>query len=310
MKPKSHYRKAIRDYYTRLCEQYVTEIRPYAKDGVVIVALANWKYCPIAINWGLSIHRQGIKNYAICALDRWTHWSLRRKNINSVYVKIKNNIYKSDHGYYTKHIVRIKTELPYSFIKSGIDVLLSDVDLVWMKDPLPEHINNAPSEFDIIASGGREKARRDYNDNQYDKMAIEANIARENVRVLCGGWYFVRSRPATVAFFDKVTRQIYEKEGRSSWFWQSDQRTINHLFCQMLPTITASRPHGAIDYASDQLKIRILSQSIILRAGSPSTFITPEEKTLLKSAYVIHPLSRKRSRSGVKPLQTLSLIHI
>ena len=204
---------------------------------------------------------------------------------------------------YYQYIVRIKIGIPHSIIKSGINVVLSDLDAIWIKNPLPEHIINAPSEFDIIASGGRKEVT---HSDLFQKIPSAPGIKPGYNRVLCGGWYFVRSTPASISFFDTVINDFYDKDNKSISY--SDQKTINKAFYHKSPLKIASGPYDAADYEAGDLKVRVLGQSVVMRKRYHRN-MSSATKMLFKKTYIAHIMSIRRRFFYTQKSQTFNLIY-
>jgi len=114
-----------------------------AKDGAVIVTWANMHYYHFAINWLSHLDEVGVTNYLIGAMDEELYAALRKIGVNTWLMGsrgIDESAVKKDFGWGSKNFHKMgrdKIRLIHDFTKTGVDVLISDIDVTWMRDPLP-----------------------------------------------------------------------------------------------------------------------------------------------------------------------------
>ena len=114
-----------------------------AKDGAVIVTWANMHYYDFAINWLSHLDEVGVTNYLIGAMDEELYAALRKIGVNTWLMGsrgIDESAVKKDFGWGSKNFHKMgrdKIRLIHDFTKTGVDVLISDIDVTWMRDPLP-----------------------------------------------------------------------------------------------------------------------------------------------------------------------------
>lgn len=114
-----------------------------AKDGAVIVTWANMHYYDFAINWLSHLDEVGVTNYLIGAMDEELYAALRKIGVNTWLMGsrgIDESAVKKDFGWGSKNFHKMgrdKIRLIHDFTKTGVDVLISDIDVTWTRDPLP-----------------------------------------------------------------------------------------------------------------------------------------------------------------------------
>lgn len=90
-----------------------------------------WHYLVQAVNWVCALERLGVSNYMVICLDKDTFEKLSKftKNVilgNSLFVDQKRWLWRK------------RMQAVNQLVKSGFDVILSDLDAVWREDPYKE----------------------------------------------------------------------------------------------------------------------------------------------------------------------------
>ena len=118
-------------------------IREVAVDDVVIVTWANHHYRDFAQFWVARLRALNLTNFMVGAMDEELHaylvsdgvptWHMGSKGIDSKAVK-------RDFGWGSKNFHKMgrdKIRLVRDFTRAGVDALISDVDVAWLRDPIP-----------------------------------------------------------------------------------------------------------------------------------------------------------------------------
>ena len=117
-------------------------IREVAVDDVVIVTWANHHYRDFAQFWVARLRALNLTNFMVGAMDEELHaylvsdgvptWHMGSKGIDSKAVK-------RDFGWGSRTFTRWvdKIRLVRDFTRAGVDALISDVDVAWLRDPIP-----------------------------------------------------------------------------------------------------------------------------------------------------------------------------
>lgn len=142
-----------------------------------IVAFGNYRYKRIAHNWALHLKRHEIKDYIIYALDQEIYDYLCKNNINTELLSL--NIFE---GQSWNWIERLK--FIYILLKKNINVLHSDLDAVWLHNPL----SLIENEYDIVSSTGT------FPEDVYNKVGF----------TLCMGWIYYKSSTIVKKLFEST----------------------------------------------------------------------------------------------------------
>jgi len=89
-------------------------------------------------------------------------------------------------------IWKIRVIVINSILEEGYDIIHSDVDAVWLKNPIPEYVNKY-SELDLIASEG---------------FRFPIKAVNEWGFCLCFGFFLIRSNERTKRLFKAIVRSV------------------------------------------------------------------------------------------------------
>ncbi|ELR24793.1 fucosylgalactoside 3-alpha-galactosyltransferase [Acanthamoeba castellanii str. Neff] len=172
------------------------EAKRVAKDGVVVLALCNAGYLDLLLNWKASVDRLNITNYVIVPNDIKAAQQLSFLGIDWAYDPAigLGDLASSEAARYTtdkkdpmhqswNQVVHKKAANVRAIIATGLNVLVTDVDIVFMKDPLPLFVNKT-----------------------VDLFFINDDMRKGGQQALCGGFWLGRSNEHTMAFIDSVQR--------------------------------------------------------------------------------------------------------
>lgn len=118
-------------------------VQRVAKDGAVIVTWANSHYYDFALNWLRHLDALGVENYLIGAMDEEMYAKLRKIGVPCWLMGsqgIDKEAVTRDFGWGSKNFHKMgrdKIRLIRDFTKTGTDVLISDIDVAWLRDPIP-----------------------------------------------------------------------------------------------------------------------------------------------------------------------------
>jgi hypothetical protein len=167
-----------------------------------------------------------------------------------------------------KHTMR-RTFIFKKYLEDGYDIIHSDTDALWLKNPIPELIES--NNQDIIVSTVRHRE------------AFPPEVRKVFGFTCCMGWIFFRSNQNTINYLDKFlnTREI---KG-------SDQKNFNQFLLHNKPTSQSHKLgdeltiHNASDQDCNYQELSLLALSKLLVKRGPI-----EEET-----YVWHPNTRKEA---------------
>jgi hypothetical protein len=122
--------------------EYYKAIKSKANaDNLIILAFVDFSFVELAINlYEFSFRRLNIKNFLFVCSDEKCFKLLNRRGINCFLYKHDTNFAKpSDYGTAEFSIkVRIKMEIVTAAVMLGFIVFQTDVDVVFLKDPIPK----------------------------------------------------------------------------------------------------------------------------------------------------------------------------
>jgi hypothetical protein len=247
---------------------------------MIIVAFADSGYKEIALNWAKHLEDLKIHNYVVYALDSGVYEFLQINNINTEQIigswfsshpkwsklskalKIKwlrknidNILHKK--GYKVNHQGcnwRARFEKIYNLLDEGVDILHSDIDAIWLKNPL-DYISK---KCDISASTGA------FPEVIFNKLGF----------TLCMGWIFYKANNNVKNIFkfilDKYPSRFHDQEKFNEVLFE------NSLKSQINKT---SNPYVR-NIMAKNINIDILDQKLISRFEGK-----------VNDVYVHHPVS-------------------
>ena len=110
----------------------------YVQDNVIMVTWANHHYHDFVMNWVLNVRKCGLSNFMVGAMDNELLEKLIEDEVPTF--AMQSGMTTQDFGWGTANFHKMgrkKIELIHLFTKMGFDILVSDVDTVWMKNPMP-----------------------------------------------------------------------------------------------------------------------------------------------------------------------------
>ncbi|MDO7614708.1 MAG: glycosyltransferase family 77 protein [Crocinitomicaceae bacterium] len=144
-----------------------------------IISFGNYRYKRIAHNWALYLQRHKIENYTIYSLDQDIYDYLVENEINTELLPL--DIFEEG-----AHLWDWRERLKFIFklLNEGINVLHSDLDAIWLKNPL----DLVEEKYDLIASTGT------FPQNIYEKIGC----------TLCMGWIYYKSSTIIKELFQDI----------------------------------------------------------------------------------------------------------
>lgn len=113
-------------------------IAPLSRDGAIVVTWANYHYRDFVNNWVVHIRKAGCQNFVVGALDdRMLEWLVENGiPAFAMHTGLSPDDLKLGSPSFQK-MGREKVNLIHAFTDLGFATLVSDVDTVWLNDPLP-----------------------------------------------------------------------------------------------------------------------------------------------------------------------------
>ncbi|KAK9277536.1 hypothetical protein L1049_007080 [Liquidambar formosana] len=162
------------------------------KNKTIVLAIAGNSYKDMLMSWVCRLRRLQITNFVVCALD---HDIYQFSVLQGLPVfkdpSPPQDISFNDCHFGTKcfqRVTKVKSRMVLQILKLGYNVLLSDVDVYWFKNPLPFLYSFGPS---VLAA----------QSDEFNKTG-PINIPRR----LNSGFYFARSDGFTIAAMEKVVK--------------------------------------------------------------------------------------------------------
>ncbi|KNA12497.1 hypothetical protein SOVF_125280 [Spinacia oleracea] len=165
---------------------------PILADGnkTVVLTVAGYSYKDMLMSWVCRLRHLMVNNLLVCALDDETYEFSIQQGIPVFRDSLApRNISFNDCHFGTKcfqKVTKTKSRLVLQILKLGYNVLLSDVDVYWFKNPIPLLQTFGPAVFAAQSD--------EYN------LTVPINLPRR----LNSGFYFARADDPTVAAMEKV----------------------------------------------------------------------------------------------------------
>ena len=243
-------------------------VEKYAKDNFITVSFGNLHYMGFIENWVKHLQEMGVDNYVVGAMDDDALRGLIDRDINAF--SMSHSFPRSDFGWGTQtfyKMARRKIKLIQEFLNMNFDVMVSDVDTVWLQDPnvfFKKH-----PKLDIMTSSD---ALRTTSIN--GQFLEDADRAREAYNI---GILYFRATNATREFLDDWVSMIEKNTN----YW--DQNAFNDL----LRKDFSVKPKGRFFKSyHDRLKVGVLPVSSF--CNGHTYFVQSMPETLHVQPYVIH----------------------
>lgn len=242
-----------------------------AENKTLILSFANIDYLPVIDNWISALNRLKIKNYIVVCLDQEIHNLFLQKNIPVLLRPCVNEL----DSLWVHRIDIIK-----EFLDSGFNILHSDADAVWLKNPLEKYIYN--QSYDMIFSQG---------------TVWPPDIHKKWQFVLCCGFFYVKSNAAVLKFFESLSIRVRkDKDDQISinrmLYEESIKWEVSDDYCLPFKDKTFICSNNIIKGKNSHISVAILPHRQFQRLQESSDNI-----------YVKHILSQKNSTDILKTLK-------
>ncbi|KAK1575767.1 hypothetical protein Q3G72_008141 [Acer saccharum] len=119
------------------------------KNKTIVLAVAGYSYRDMLMSWVCRLRRLRVTNFVVCALDQETYQFSIFQGLPVFSDPSKpSNTSFDDCDFGTKcfqRVSKVKSRMVLQILKLGYNVLLSDVDVYWFKNPLPLLYSFGPS---------------------------------------------------------------------------------------------------------------------------------------------------------------------
>ncbi|KAL6749493.1 nucleotide-diphospho-sugar transferase-domain-containing protein [Haematococcus lacustris] len=174
-------------------------VASFAKDNTIILTVSDWRiFQNFGVNWMKHLKRLGVENYLVGATDKKTAAFLGSQGRHPCFKFFEEGPDHSDkeYKYGSEHYVAAtwrKVTVVQQIVGWGFNVLHSDVDVVWFRDPLPYMLGPALKDVDMAVSTDLVSTGNSKRDE-----GLEVSV-HQHVNVNTGV-YFVKSTPGGQAF--------------------------------------------------------------------------------------------------------------
>ena len=166
--------------------------RQQSRQEPLVLCFVDGTYSVLIGNWMAHLRRLGIDNVAICALDD-TAFAVAEQEGAAAY-RVASQKTLAD-------LWRLRAEFFMALLRAGVDFVHSDVDAIWLRDPLPRLRGlNA----DLVFSQGK---------------TWPPDVHKVWGFVLCCGLFSARATPAVAGLFERVCVRIASE--------RDDQLSVN-----------------------------------------------------------------------------------
>lgn len=145
--------------------------------GYVFVTWANSHYTDFALSWAHHLRKAGLGNHLVIgAMDDAVLYSLAKRKI-PVFA-MQSGLTEGDFGWGSKAFAkmgRLKIRLIATFLRLGVTPVISDVDVAWLRDPLP--VFRLYPTADVLTSSDHLLATTSYGDDASLESWPEAGSA-------------------------------------------------------------------------------------------------------------------------------------
>ena len=246
-----------------------------AQSQDIIISFGNFAYKDVAFAWLKKLQDVGVSNYVFIAMDSELHGLLSQRGYCSVLLQFDDVLGEL-------WVFRLKTIK--RILDVGLNVLHSDVDAFWLKNPMP-YLKSIQS--DLISSQG---------------TVFPHDCWKEWGFVLCCGFQYFRPSVATLAFFEELIPLVEEVK--------DDQTALNSLLLKHQTTWKTPNARYQLSinkkvfncfydpiygHSAKNLKICLLPHSSYQRLLEKN----------VRNTYVLHLLSDKTQDSKIQSLKQI-----
>lgn len=194
------------------------------KDKPFLFTVISEEYARLGLAWAIKVKKvTGVQPHFICS-DQESSKLLEAKGFAcTTYPFVEHAFLKEGRKYGEIHFpsqkavftVSLKLAVASEYLKAGYTVLYSDVDAIWLKNPL---VDLASTDADFLFQPGS------FPETTKELWGFS----------VCTGFFLMRPSPQTVEFADSVHAN----------FDGDDQRTLNAVLMKNYDFVWSSRPEG------------------------------------------------------------------
>ena len=262
----------LRDY--DLTRERATQVATQSDGslGPVVVTFANFHYLDFALNWDHHMNKTGCESYLVGAMDDELLEALLERGVPAFGMSSGLSLEDFKWGSPTFHKSgREKVSLLQMFTRWKLDVVISDVDTVWLRDPLPYLARYPKADILISSDHLSDTNGGDGGLEHYPQAGSPVNVG------------IMLFRPAAVRFADHWM-EVLENDPA---YW--DQNAFNDLFKIGMDTSRkgfASGKDRLFKAYNETLRMGILPVSMF--CSGHTYFVQDMPSHLGVDPYVIH----------------------
>lgn len=203
----------------------------------IIVSVGNLGFLRMIINWAGFLKKLNISNYLVFALDKKTYDKLTKLKINTYLFHHDKRVSSAPQLFLTPEFNKItytKMFLVHQLLKMEFNCLLSDVDTIWLEDPLG--YMNIEEEFDLQMQINNESLA-------FAESAVYFNT----------GFFYARGNHYTADFFEKVLSEMSRNPHLD------DQTCFNNVFQHEKSRMNVAFSNSCGSSDSSKLQIKALA---------------------------------------------------
>lgn len=252
---------------TKEMAQNAARMGSEAGEGPVVVTWANYHYLDFVLNWVHHIELTGCKSFLVGAMDNELLEVLVGKSVPAFGMASGLTLDDFGWGSSTFHKMgREKISLLQTFTKWGIDVIISDVDTVWLRNPVP-YMAKYPEADILVSSDHLSATTTDGGLELYPEAGSAANIG------------IMMFRPNSSSFVDAWVNALDSDPN----YW--DQNAFNDLF-RMGMTLSVDRQDRLFKVYNETLLLGILPVSLF--CSGHTYFVQNMPDKVGVEPYVVH----------------------
>ncbi|KAG1675655.1 hypothetical protein FOA52_002364 [Chlamydomonas sp. UWO 241] len=235
------------------------------QDGYIMVTWANHHYLDFAKSWVYNVKKIGVSGYLVGAMDDELLESLATHGINTW--RMNSGITKADLGWGSQNfhkMGRSKIALIKDFLEFGVDVVITDIDTAWLRNPLP-FFSRFPTADVLTSSDQLHESVKDESLESFPSAGGAFNIG------------IMLFRPNSMAFVNDWVEKLKDP---SVW----DQNCFNDL-ARLGHTV--SKPPDNL-FKGDQGKLTMGVLPVALFASGHTFFVQRKYQELGLEPYVAH----------------------
>ena len=263
-----------------------------AVNNTVVVAFSNKAFLDMLLNWLVAVHRAGVRNYVVMAMDTETRDLLEARGVPTFLVVIKH----------VTALLSVRTVLWSTIAEVGVNFVQTDIDAVWLRNPLLTYFN-AQSPHDIVFTQG----------------TVSPPITHDSWGfVLCSGVFFAKATPfGTHMLYQMLENQLLNPLVPRRY---TDQDAVNIIVRNAAPKWHVSA-NGGYHLWHNSVKFRCFTDTIVGHINGtnntvaivpyhlfPRTIFDPSSSrlpNLTEPPYVKHFFSVNRERLKLTKTSTL-----